>query len=75
MKQERQFLEVAWESIENAGYTREYLQRQLNGQVGVFVGVMYSEYQLFAAEEIANKTARDPERLQTILNRFNVPIR
>ncbi|HTF96489.1 MAG TPA: ACP S-malonyltransferase [Cellvibrio sp.] len=51
--QERQFLEVAWESVENAGYTRDDLQHRLKGRVGVFVGVMYNEYQLFAAEEIA----------------------
>lgn len=52
--QERLFLQHAWLAIEDAGYTRASLQiphgRNLPGQVGVYVGVMYSEYQLFGAE-------------------------
>ncbi|HEY8460563.1 MAG TPA: type I polyketide synthase, partial [Blastocatellia bacterium] len=52
--QERLFLQHAWMAIEDAGYTRAGLQaldaHDLPGQVGVYVGVMYSEYQLFAAE-------------------------
>jgi polyketide synthase PksL len=58
--QERLFLQHAWMAIEDAGYTRASLQasskqdlsgeRDLPGQVGVYVGVMYSEYQLFGAE-------------------------
>jgi acyl transferase domain-containing protein/acyl-CoA synthetase (AMP-forming)/AMP-acid ligase II len=45
--QERLFLETAWKTIEDAGYAREQLA---GGKVGVYVGVMYGEYQLFAAE-------------------------
>ena len=41
-------------AIEDAGYTRASLQipngRRSAGQVGVYVGVMYGEYQLFGAE-------------------------
>src|SRR6266545_1592443 len=52
--QERLFLQHAWMAIEDAGYTRASLQmpceHDLPGQVGVYVGVMYSEYQLFGAE-------------------------
>ncbi|HEY8460561.1 MAG TPA: beta-ketoacyl synthase N-terminal-like domain-containing protein, partial [Blastocatellia bacterium] len=52
--QERMFLQHAWMAIEDAGYTRAGLQgpceRDLPGQVGVYVGVMYTEYQLFGAE-------------------------
>ena len=58
--QERLFLQHVWMAIEDAGYTRASLQtsseqdlsgeRDLAGQVGVYVGVMYSEYQLFGAE-------------------------
>ena len=55
--QERLFLQHAWMAIEDAGYTRASLQmpdaRDLPGQVGVYVGAMYSEYQLFAAETSA----------------------
>ncbi|QSQ14523.1 non-ribosomal peptide synthetase [Myxococcus landrumensis] len=47
--QERLFLETAWATVEDAGYTRESLKRSTGGSVGVFVGVMYGEYQLFGA--------------------------
>ncbi|MBL6449564.1 SDR family NAD(P)-dependent oxidoreductase [Fulvivirga sp. 29W222] len=53
--QERLFLQHAWMAVEDAGYTRASLQishdDDMAGQVGVYVGVMYSEYQLFGAEE------------------------
>ncbi|MCP5007373.1 MAG: SDR family NAD(P)-dependent oxidoreductase, partial [Planctomycetes bacterium] len=53
--QERLFLEHAWMAMEDAGYTRESLRIDLDnessGQVGVYVGVMYGEYQLLGAEE------------------------
>jgi len=56
--QERLFLEHAWMALEDAGYSPESLQQpagpaqpeDLPAQVGVYVGVMYSEYQLFGAE-------------------------
>jgi amino acid adenylation domain-containing protein len=52
--QERVFLQVAWETLEDAGYTRAALASGdpllPGGSVGVFVGVMYEEYQLFGAE-------------------------
>ncbi|MBZ5509495.1 MAG: SDR family NAD(P)-dependent oxidoreductase, partial [Acidobacteriia bacterium] len=52
--QERLFLQHAWMAIEDAGYTRAGLhvphEQDLAGQVGVYVGVMYTEYQLFGAE-------------------------
>ena len=54
--QERLFLQTAWETIEDAGYTREQLGKstqanEMTGNVGVFVGVMYEEYQLYGIEE------------------------
>ncbi len=55
--QERLFLQHAWMAVEDAGYTRASLQapseQDLPGQVGVYVGVMYTEYQLFGAESTA----------------------
>ena len=46
--QERLFLETVWNTLEDAGYSR----RMLSGQkIGVFVGVMYGQYQLFGVEE------------------------
>ncbi|MCB2360141.1 SDR family NAD(P)-dependent oxidoreductase [Clostridium estertheticum] len=54
--QERLFLECVYETIEDAGYTRASLGNSkfgLEGNVGVYVGVMYEEYQLFGAQEQA----------------------
>ncbi len=52
--QERLFLECVYETMEDAGYTREALGENqsfsLGGNVGVYVGVMYEEYQLYGAQ-------------------------
>ena len=57
--QERLFLQHAWMAVEDAGYTRAALQvpheKDLPGQVGVYVGVMWSEYQLFGAQSKADE--------------------
>jgi acyl transferase domain-containing protein/NAD(P)-dependent dehydrogenase (short-subunit alcohol dehydrogenase family)/acyl carrier protein len=42
--QERLFLQCAWHTLEDANYTRQQLK---DSHVGVFVGVMWSEYQLY----------------------------
>jgi acyl transferase domain-containing protein/acyl carrier protein/short-subunit dehydrogenase involved in D-alanine esterification of teichoic acids len=47
--QERLFLQCAWHTVEDAGYTRAGLAGQ---RTGVFVGVMWGEYQLFGAERM-----------------------
>ncbi|MGA2655369.1 MAG: SDR family NAD(P)-dependent oxidoreductase, partial [Gammaproteobacteria bacterium] len=49
--QERLFLETTWKTVEDAGYSRESLSDK---QVGVFVGVMYGEYQLYGPEASQN---------------------
>lgn len=49
--QERLFLQCAWATLEDAGYTRTSLKRSVNNNVGVFVGVTYNFYPLFIAEE------------------------
>ncbi|WIM94381.1 amino acid adenylation domain-containing protein [Actinoplanes oblitus] len=52
--QERLFLQCAQHTLEDAGYTPERLGRSGAGdgraRVGVFVGVMYQEYQLYGAQ-------------------------
>ena len=48
--QERLFLQTAWETIEDSGYTRDKLEQE---KVGVFVGALYLEYQLLGVEETA----------------------
>ncbi|OMG71010.1 type I polyketide synthase, partial [Burkholderia ubonensis] len=53
--QERLFLQCAYAALEDAGYTRETLAQcrasGMPGNVGVYVGVMYEEYQLYAAQQ------------------------
>ena len=55
--QTRKFLEVAWATMEDAGLTRDTLFRgdaePAQRLAGVFVGVMYGDYQLFGPEEAA----------------------
>jgi polyketide synthase PksN len=52
--QERLFLECVFHTIEDAGYTRDRLASFRS--VGVYVGVMYEEYQLYGAELTAKGT-------------------
>jgi polyketide synthase PksN len=78
--QERLFLQHAWMAVEDAGYTRATLQvpceGDLAGQVGVYVGVMYSEYQLYGAEAsmqgrrmgVAGSFATIANRVSYVLN-------
>lgn len=49
--QERLFLKTAWHTIEDAAYTPEALSKE---EVGVFVGAMYSHYQLNGFEHFKN---------------------
>ncbi|WP_052700201.1 SDR family NAD(P)-dependent oxidoreductase [Methylocucumis oryzae] len=56
--QERLFLQHAWLALEDAGYTPSDLQQLVNtlqpelpAQVGVYAGVMYSEYQLLSINQ------------------------
>jgi amino acid adenylation domain-containing protein len=46
--QERLFLEVVWECLESAGYTPQRL-RESASRVGVFLGVMWGDYQKIGA--------------------------
>jgi 3-oxoacyl-(acyl-carrier-protein) synthase/enoyl-CoA hydratase/carnithine racemase/NADP-dependent 3-hydroxy acid dehydrogenase YdfG/acyl carrier protein len=46
--QERLFLEVVWQTMEDAGYNTDKLKKY---EVGVYAGVMYGHYQIFGAEE------------------------
>lgn len=45
--QVRLFLENVWNTVEDAGYTRDALSKR---RVGVFIGVMYSMYELYQGE-------------------------
>ncbi len=48
--QERLFLETVWRTVEDAGYRKSFLGQR---RVGVFVGVMYGQYQLLGIENSA----------------------
>jgi acyl transferase domain-containing protein len=50
--QERIFLESAWTALEDAGYTPRTLREALGGEVGVFAGVMWSDYQSWGQESL-----------------------
>ncbi len=50
--QERLFLEVAWEAIEDAGYYPETLAGEdTSRKIGVFVGAVWTLYQMLGVEE------------------------
>lgn len=49
---DRLFLETVWTLFESSGHTREKLERHYLGQVGVYVGAMYHQYNLLAADPL-----------------------
>ncbi|MFG2500685.1 beta-ketoacyl synthase N-terminal-like domain-containing protein [Streptomyces sp. NPDC048441] len=57
--QERVFLEVAWETLEDAGYTHRRLREVHPGGVGVYAGAMYSDYAFFGVEQGITGTRQD----------------
>ena len=59
----RLFLEIIWETFENAGYTKDSLQAlqtQSQKGIGVFVGTMYNQY---------SRSLSDPEQAALSSNR------
>lgn len=62
--QERVFLQCAWETLEDSGYTREKLRKAENAEmtsgVGVFAGVTTNTYQLLAPEEFLKGNPVNP---------------
>lgn len=72
--QERLFLEVAWETLEDAGYYPETLtNRNGENKVGVFVGAVWAMYQTIGAEErfAGNEQAIASSFLWSIANRVS----
>ena len=66
--QERLFLQCVYEAIENAGYTRSTLSK--DGNVDVYVGVMYEEYQLYGTTGGENAFAL-PGSASSVANRVS----
>lgn len=48
--QERLFVETAWHVFEDAGYSRDEIQRQYQGRVGVFAGITRTGFNLGAPD-------------------------
>ncbi|MFE9673016.1 amino acid adenylation domain-containing protein [Streptomyces sp. NPDC006259] len=70
--QERLFLEVAWEALEDACYTRARLREQHGGRVGVFAGAMYNEYPFLGVEQsLVGPAADTGSALAGIANRVS----
>jgi acyl transferase domain-containing protein/NADPH:quinone reductase-like Zn-dependent oxidoreductase/NAD(P)-dependent dehydrogenase (short-subunit alcohol dehydrogenase family)/acyl carrier protein/SAM-dependent methyltransferase len=69
--QERLFLECAWHAMEDAGYTPETLQTALGGRVGVYAGVMWSDYQLWAPESLRQSGVIPSSSFASIANRVS----
>ncbi|MBL1100571.1 type I polyketide synthase [Streptomyces coffeae] len=67
--QERLFLETAWHAVEDAGYRPADLA---GSPVGVFVGAMYAEYQLYGADRVLRGEGPVPASLHaSIANRVS----
>jgi polyketide synthase PksN len=71
--QERLFLEVACEAVEDAGYYPETLGREHTGrEIGVFVGAVWSMYQMLGVEErIAGNQINPSSFFWSIANRVS----
>ncbi|MEO7323244.1 MAG: SDR family NAD(P)-dependent oxidoreductase [Dokdonella sp.] len=67
--QERLFLETAWQTIEDAGYSKQSLAE---ARVGVYVGVMWSQYELYGVNSLAAGHVGVPSSSQaSIANRVS----
>lgn len=71
--QERLFLEVAWETLEDAGYYPEILAQESGTRnVGVFVGAVWAMYQILGVEEkLAGNDLNPNSFLWSIANRVS----
>jgi acyl transferase domain-containing protein/NAD(P)-dependent dehydrogenase (short-subunit alcohol dehydrogenase family)/acyl carrier protein len=70
--QERLFLEVVWEALDDAGYPRRRLRERHASRVGVFAGAMYNEYPFFGVEQsLLGKPVSAGAGLADIANRVS----
>ncbi|TPN83337.1 SDR family NAD(P)-dependent oxidoreductase, partial [Aquimarina algicola] len=74
--QERLFLQCVHKTIEDAGYSRENIAnikgKDKKGNIGVYVGVMFQEYQLYGAQEQAKgKSLAISGNIASIANRVS----
>ncbi|PSA96654.1 hypothetical protein C6370_04790 [Bacillus atrophaeus] len=74
--QERLFLECVHETIEDAGYSRDMLRNynsgDQDGNVGVFIGAMFEEYQLYGAQlQVQGNPVATSGTIASIANRVS----
>ncbi|HEX6161709.1 MAG TPA: SDR family NAD(P)-dependent oxidoreductase, partial [Thermoanaerobaculia bacterium] len=70
--QERLLLEVVWEMMERAGYTRQRLHRLSDRRVGVFVGALWQPYESLGVEAtLAGDPVGPSSLLYSIANRVS----
>ena len=71
--QERLFLEVAWEALEDAGYYPESLgEEESSRNIGVFVGAVWAMYQMLGVEEKHSGSKMAPNSfLWSVANRVS----
>jgi len=71
--QERLFLEVAWEAVEDAGYYPERLAAEGSSRkIGTFVGALWAMYQMLGVEERSRGNRTSPNSfLWSIANRVS----
>ncbi len=51
----RLFLQVGVEAFEDAGYSKEYMQRKYQGDIGVLVGTMSNHYYLYGVQNMLTR--------------------
>ncbi|AWB65702.1 hypothetical protein C2869_04275 [Saccharobesus litoralis] len=66
--QERLFLQTSQHCLDDAGYSREFLSQHA---VGVYVGVMWGQYQLFDIDAEQEKYGRPGSSFAAIANRVS----
>ncbi len=66
--QERLFLETVWETVEDAGYSKEHLALS---RVGIYVGVMWGQYELFGAAQDLHTDMIPSSSYASIANRVS----
>ncbi|MBF0450685.1 MAG: SDR family NAD(P)-dependent oxidoreductase, partial [Candidatus Magnetomorum sp.] len=67
--QERLVLETVWHTLENAGYSKQSLS---NRKIGVYIGVMYGEYQFLGVEStMAGDVLATSSSYASIANRIS----
>jgi acyl transferase domain-containing protein/aryl carrier-like protein len=70
--QERLLLEVVWEMLERAGYTRQRLHKLSDRRVGVYVGALWQPYESVGIEATRSGNVLGPSSLlYSIANRVS----